>query len=275
MPSFAWSATGGPGGTYTLQIASDSDFAFAMTASGLTDTTYQVAAPFMDGEYYWHVAAMDHAGNASGYQSAPYRFSVSEGVPPVPILLEPSDSAYVCDLTPTFVWSDPGAFFKRVAGRETSAPETAEAAAAFTYTLQYAMDPAFSAATTVTDIPAANYTVPESTPLPPGTCYWRVEAVDGADQHSGYQTQAYRVGIMVAGDQNHDGVVTASDVIYLVNFVFKAGPDPQPCQALGDANCDAAVTAGDIIYLVNHTFKGGPPPCDVGALISNGTWSCP
>jgi hypothetical protein len=275
MPRFEWGATGDPGGTYTLEIASDSDFTFAMTTAGLTDTSYQMSTPLMDGEYYWHVEAIDPAGNASGYQGSAFRFTVSEGVPPVPTLLEPTDSAYVCDLTPTFVWTDASALFKRVVGRDGGSPVAGTAAAAVTYTLQYGNDPSFSVTTTVPDIVATTYTVPESDPLEAGTCYWRVEAVDGADHHSGFQTHAFQVGIMVAGDQNQDGVVTASDVIYLVNFIFKGGPNPQPCEAMGDSNCDAAVTAGDIIYLVNHTFKGGPPPCDVGELISNGTWTCP
>jgi hypothetical protein len=29
----------------------------------------------------------------------------------------------------------------------------------------------------------------------------------------------------------------------------------------GDANCDGVVTAGDIVYLINYLFKSGPPPC--------------
>ncbi len=29
----------------------------------------------------------------------------------------------------------------------------------------------------------------------------------------------------------------------------------------GDANCDGEVTAGDIVYLINYLFRSGPPPC--------------
>lgn len=63
------------------------------------------------------------------------------------------------------------------------------------------------------------------------------------------------------GDVNASGSITAADVIYLVNYVFKAGPAPVPVAAAGDVNCSGTITAADIIYLVGYVFKGGPPPC--------------
>ena len=56
---------------------------------------------------------------------------------------------------------------------------------------------------------------------------------------------------------NGDGLVTAADIFYLINFLFAAGPNP-----LGPANVngDAAVTASDIFYLINFLFAGGPAP---------------
>ena len=68
---------------------------------------------------------------------------------------------------------------------------------------------------------------------------------------------------------------TSSDIIYLVGYVFKGGPIPQPCEANGDVNCSGSVTSADIIYMVGHVFKGGPPPCDVCVLVNSGEWSCP
>ena len=41
-----------------------------------------------------------------------------------------------------------------------------------------------------------------------------------------------------AGDVNVDRLIDASDIIYMVNFVLRSGPDPQPVVASGDANCD-------------------------------------
>lgn len=80
--------------------------------------------------------------------------------------------------------------------------------------------------------------------------------------------------IGATGDANEDATITSADIIYLVNYVFKGGATPIPCEAVGDVNCDGSVTSADIIYLVNYVFKGGAPPCDVCTLIP-GTWSCP
>jgi len=80
--------------------------------------------------------------------------------------------------------------------------------------------------------------------------------------------------VVVTGDANLAGGVNSTDIIYLVNYVLKAGPLPLPCEAAGDPNCDGAVNSTDIIYLVNFVLKGGPAPCDVCTLVP-GTWSCP
>ena len=62
------------------------------------------------------------------------------------------------------------------------------------------------------------------------------------------------------GDVNSDSSLTSADIIYMVNFVFKGGPPPQPVLEWGDVNCDDVSTSADVIYLVNHIFKGGPAP---------------
>lgn len=80
--------------------------------------------------------------------------------------------------------------------------------------------------------------------------------------------------ITVTGDVNVDGVITSSDIIYEVNFVFKGGITPQPCGAAADVNCSGAITSADIIYLVGHVFKGGAAPCDVCQVVGLG-WTCP
>ncbi|MFH1337165.1 MAG: dockerin type I repeat-containing protein [Candidatus Zixiibacteriota bacterium] len=63
------------------------------------------------------------------------------------------------------------------------------------------------------------------------------------------------------GDANGDGVIDVGDVVHLINYLFKGGPDPNPLEA-GDANCDLIVDVGDVVWLINYLFKGGePPPC--------------
>ena len=80
--------------------------------------------------------------------------------------------------------------------------------------------------------------------------------------------------IAMSGDVNINGAISASDIIVLVNYVFKAGPAPLPCLANGDVNCNGAVSSSDIITLVISVFKAGPPPCNVCDLIP-AVWSCP
>ncbi|MCK4224343.1 MAG: hypothetical protein KAX39_04120 [candidate division Zixibacteria bacterium] len=64
----------------------------------------------------------------------------------------------------------------------------------------------------------------------------------------------------VRGDANHDGVVDLGDVIYLINYLYKFGPEPMPWEA-GDVNCDDIIDLADLVYLINYLFKDGPPPC--------------
>jgi parallel beta-helix repeat protein len=75
------------------------------------------------------------------------------------------------------------------------------------------------------------------------------------------------VGVMT-GDVDVDGSRRAADIIYLVSYIFKSGPAPQPIVESADVNCDGTITASDIIYMVAHVFKSGPLPCDVCTLIS-------
>ncbi len=61
------------------------------------------------------------------------------------------------------------------------------------------------------------------------------------------------------GDVNGNGVINSADIIYLVNYVFKGGPAPEPIET-GDVNNNGAINSADIIYLVNYIFKGGSSP---------------
>lgn len=62
------------------------------------------------------------------------------------------------------------------------------------------------------------------------------------------------------GDVNGDYAVNVSDVIYLINYLFKGGPAPVT-GICADPNCDTQTDVSDVIYLINYLFKGGPPPC--------------
>ncbi|MDP2960810.1 MAG: dockerin type I domain-containing protein, partial [candidate division Zixibacteria bacterium] len=75
-----------------------------------------------------------------------------------------------------------------------------------------------------------------------------------------YATIKYVELPFLRGDVNADKKLTVSDVIYLINYLFKGGPAPMPIKTSGDVNCDGQVTVSDVVYLINYLFKGGPAP---------------
>lgn len=64
---------------------------------------------------------------------------------------------------------------------------------------------------------------------------------------------------IVCGDANGDWQVNVGDAVYVISYVFKGGPAPDPVCA-GDANGDSSTNVADAVYLINYVFKGGPPP---------------
>lgn len=64
----------------------------------------------------------------------------------------------------------------------------------------------------------------------------------------------------MCGDANGDQTLNVGDAVYLVDYIFRGGPAPDPLEA-GDPNVDLSVNVGDAVYLIGHIFKGGPPPC--------------
>jgi len=76
----------------------------------------------------------------------------------------------------------------------------------------------------------------------------------------GADTLSFNVQVYVCGDANGDGEVNIGDGVYVINYVFKSGPAPEPIEA-GDANCDTELNVGDAVYIINYVFKDGPAPC--------------
>jgi hypothetical protein len=92
-----------------------------------------------------------------------------------------------------------------------------------------------------------------------GTYFWKVKAKDnwGAERWS---TQTWSFNLFFHGDVNADGNVTVTDLISLIDYLFKSGPEPIPVKA-GDFNCNGEVNIVDAIYLLNYLFKGWSAPC--------------
>jgi hypothetical protein len=87
--------------------------------------------------------------------------------------------------------------------------------------------------------------------------YWKVIAYDL--QYSTWSEEVWSFYVENYGDANGDGAVGVTDIVFLINYLFKNGPPPNPL-ASGDENGDCEVNPADVIYLLNYLFRGGPPP---------------
>jgi hypothetical protein len=71
------------------------------------------------------------------------------------------------------------------------------------------------------------------------------------------------------GDADNSGNIDIDDVVYLISYIFAAGPAPQPELLVGDA--DDAICSGpinvdidDVVFLIEYIFSGGlSPPCNL------------
>lgn len=64
------------------------------------------------------------------------------------------------------------------------------------------------------------------------------------------------------GDANKDAEVNVSDAVWIINWVFAGGQDPDPLE-IADANCDGDVNVSDAVWVINYVFTGGNAPCDI------------
>lgn len=71
----------------------------------------------------------------------------------------------------------------------------------------------------------------------------------------------YHLYFRVPGDVDSDNMVSISDAVYLINWIFSGGVAPKPLLA-ADVNCDGTQSVSDVVFLVNYIFAGGDPPCD-------------
>ncbi len=73
-------------------------------------------------------------------------------------------------------------------------------------------------------------------------------------------TLSFYTLVYLCGNANADLLINVGDAVYLINYIFRSGPTPQPLRA-GDANCDGQINVGDAVYLISYIFRGGSAPC--------------
>ena len=64
----------------------------------------------------------------------------------------------------------------------------------------------------------------------------------------------------MCGDADGSDLITISDAVYMINYIFAGGPAPSPILS-ADADCNGIITISDAVYLINYIFAGGPAPC--------------
>lgn len=63
----------------------------------------------------------------------------------------------------------------------------------------------------------------------------------------------------VCGDADGSGIITISDAVFLINYIFAGGAAPNPLES-GNVNNDGIISISDAVYLINYIFSGGPAP---------------
>lgn len=237
---------------YNLEISTDSSFsATDFTYSDLDTNFFTLTLPLDETTYNWRVKAFKVLDTTETQYSVIRSFTVDITSPAVPILISPADSSTVSDSMPEFSWSE-------VTYRRFSAEGSP-----IYYTLQVSSDSGFTPGPELfeyTDIPTTSFVISDAL-SDYQTYYWRVRAKDEVGNQSDWQTYPFRFWLQqyLYGDTNGDGDVSVSDVVYMINYLFKGGFLPVRDYA-ADANCDGEINVNDVIYLINYLFKGGPAP---------------
>lgn len=81
-------------------------------------------------------------------------------------------------------------------------------------------------------------------------CGWNIDAV---------QVSGYECHIPICGDADGDATINILDIVYLINYIYKSGPTPEPVE-MTDVNHDESVNILDIVFLINYVYKSGPEP---------------
>jgi len=234
--------------TYEFEIYTDATLTnLAASVSGRTqgypETSWTVNVPLSDNQiYFWRARASDLYSTGPWSDTASFWVNVPNSAPAPVDLIAPADNGGLSDLQPTFTWTD------------ATDPDPYDH---ITYTLYYSTDSTFGSSNSKSGIDDTSYIL--TTQLPYGTKYfWKVRADDQFGGHT-MSSQVYSFSTLLMGDANSDGDINIADAVYIVSYIFRGGPAPNPFDA-GDANCDQNVNLADAVHIINYVFKNGPTP---------------
>jgi hypothetical protein len=174
-PPLVWYSVKEDSIVYRLQVSVDSFFISPVIDTLSNDTIFTPTSSLSDTLHYWRVSAIDKHNHSSGFSKV-FKFTIDTQAPSIPVLIAPAESSIVRDNTPTFRWSEvtsPTDVIDEVKG------------APVTYVFQCAMDEGF-ANIIINETNLSTNSFTPTTPLADTIYYWRVEAVDGVGQSSGF-----------------------------------------------------------------------------------------
>lgn len=112
-------------------------------------------------------------------------------------------------------------------------------------------------------IDVSGLTVPQYIPTSPlgrdSVFYWRFQYCENGFWSDFSRTFAAYIVSFTCGDANGNETINALDVTFLINYLYKHGPAPNPPEA-GNANGSDVINALDVTYLINFLYKHGPAP---------------
>ncbi len=260
-PTLSWRKSGAtpteiagfPGTTvqplhYRIEADDDSTFNSPdFQQTGISEANFQFTSPLADGKWYWRVGAVNDSGRATGYAEPFRHFTIdTKEVGEISLILPAVDST-VDFQSQLFSWTsvdlDPD--FSPVV-----------------YQLQVATDSSFTNVVLLrTALTSPFY---ESNSQLPGrdTLYFRVRASDQVGVIGTFTAprRFFTTSAFLCGDADGNDVITVSDVVFLIDYVFSGGPAPNPLES-ADVDCSGIVSISDAVYLINFIFSGGPVPC--------------
>jgi hypothetical protein len=199
------------------------------------DTTLCVQ---LDSTFYPPTNRLEFTPRATGQVLRPkfIKGCLNSGLPPVPTLFTPTDDSYECSQdTFKFIWSK---------------------SLEVNYTLQYAQDPDFTTGVvTISGLTDTSYAIA----LPRQYYYWHVKTYNQCGKESAYPDTPLSFYVYVVGDASKDGIVDAADLVYLINYLYRNGPPPDPPQS-ADVYPDHILDSSDLVSLINYLYRAGYAP---------------
>ena len=95
------------------------------------------------------------------------------------------------------------------------------------------------------------------TPTSSGAINFTARVTDQTPQNV---DKPFSIQVIQCGDADDNAIVTISDAVFLINYIFSGGPAPATL-AQADPDCNGIITISDAVYLINYIFSGGPAPC--------------